>query len=213
MAAIKRKAGAENGDVVLIIADKERITLPVLGALRQNIAKKLDIIPQDKYNLLWIVEFPFFDWDDEQGQFVAMHHPFTAPLEECLPYLESDKANVRATAYDLVLNGIELASGSIRITDPELQKRIFELLGLSDEEAYEKFGFLTDAFKYGAPPHGGIGIGLDRLCMQLLRLETLRDVIAYPKVQNASEPMTECPAVVDNEQLAELGIETVQENK
>ena len=142
-----------------------------------------------------------------------MHHPFTAPLEECLPYLESDKANVRATAYDLVLNGIELASGSIRITDPELQKRIFELLGLSDEEAYEKFGFLTDAFKYGAPPHGGIGIGLDRLCMQLLCLETLRDVIAYPKVQNASEPMTECPAVVDNEQLAELGIETVQENK
>ena len=213
MAAIKKKAGAENGDVVLIIADKERITLPVLGALRQNIAKKLDIIPQDKYNLLWIVEFPFFDWDDELGQFVAMHHPFTAPLEECLPYLESDKANVRATAYDLVLNGIELASGSIRITDPELQKRIFELLGLSDEEAYEKFGFLTDAFKYGAPPHGGIGIGLDRLCMQLLRLETLRDVIAYPKVQNASEPMTECPAVVDNEQLAELGIETVKEEK
>lgn len=211
--AIKAKASAENGDVVLIIADKERVTLPVLGALRQNIAKKLDIIPQDKYNLLWIVEFPFFDWDDELGQFVAMHHPFTAPLEECLPYLESDKANVRATAYDLVLNGIELASGSIRITDPELQKRIFELLGLSDEEAYEKFGFLTDAFKYGAPPHGGIGIGLDRLCMQLMRLDTLRDVIAYPKVQNASEPMTECPAVVDNEQLLELGIETVQENK
>ncbi|MDO4379773.1 MAG: aspartate--tRNA ligase [Clostridia bacterium] len=209
MAAIKKKAGAENGDVVLIVADKERITLPVLGALRQNIAKKLDIIPQDKYNLLWIVEFPFFDWDDELGQFVAMHHPFTAPLEECLPYLESDKANVRATAYDLVLNGIELASGSIRITDPELQKRIFELLGLSDEEAYEKFGFLTDAFKYGAPPHGGIGIGLDRLCMQMLRLDTLRDVVAYPKVQNASEPMTECPALVDNEQLAELGIETI----
>lgn len=209
MAAIKKKAGAENGDVVLIIADKESVTLPVLGALRQNIAKKLDIVPQDKYNLLWIVEFPFFDWDDELGQFVAMHHPFTAPLEECLPYLESDKANVRATAYDLVLNGIELASGSIRITDPKLQKRIFELLGLSDEEAYEKFGFLTDAFKYGAPPHGGIGIGLDRLCMQMLRLDTLRDVVAYPKVQNASEPMTECPALVDNEQLAELGIETI----
>ncbi len=213
MAAIKKKAGAENGDVVLIIADKERVTLPVLGALRQNIAKKLDIVPQDKYNLLWIVEFPFFDWDDELGQFVAMHHPFTAPLEECLPYLESDKANVRATAYDLVLNGIELASGSIRITDPKLQKRIFELLGLSDEEAYEKFGFLTDAFKYGAPPHGGIGIGLDRLCMQMLRLDTLRDVVAYPKVQNASEPMTECPALVDNEQLAELGIETIPAEK
>ena len=206
MAAITAKAGAEAGDVVLIIADKENVTLPVLGALRQTVAKKLDIIPLDKYNLLWIVEFPFFDWDEELGQFVAMHHPFTAPLEECLPYLESDKANVRATAYDLVLNGIELASGSIRITDPVLQKRIFSLLGLSDEEAYQKFGFLTDAFRYGAPPHGGIGLGLDRLCMQMLRLDTLRDVVAYPKVQNASEPMTECPANVDTAQLDELGI-------
>ena len=206
MAAVTAKADAKPGDVVLIIADKERVTLPVLGALRQTVAKKLDIVPQDKYNLLWIVEFPFFDWDEELGQFVAMHHPFTAPLEECLPYLESDKANVRATAYDLVLNGIELASGSIRITDPVLQKRIFSLLGLSDEEAYQKFGFLTDAFKYGAPPHGGIGLGLDRLCMQMLRLDTLRDVVAYPKVQNASEPMTECPANVDTAQLDELGI-------
>ena len=206
MAAVTAKADAKPGDVVLIIADKERVTLPVLGALRQSVAKKLDIVPQDKYNLLWIVEFPFFDWDEELGQFVAMHHPFTAPLEECLPYLESDKANVRATAYDLVLNGIELASGSIRITDPVLQKRIFSLLGLSDEEAYQKFGFLTDAFKYGAPPHGGIGLGLDRLCMQMLRLDTLRDVVAYPKVQNASEPMTECPANVDTAQLDELGI-------
>ena len=206
MAAIAVKADAKPGDVVLIIADKESVTLPVLGALRQNVAKKLDIIPKDQYNLLWIVEFPFFDWDEELGQFVAMHHPFTAPLEECLPYLETDKANVRATAYDLVLNGIELASGSIRITDPVLQKRIFSLLGLSDEEAYQKFGFLTDAFRFGAPPHGGIGLGLDRLCMQMLKLDTLRDVVAYPKVQNASEPMTECPAQVDTAQLNELGI-------
>jgi aspartyl-tRNA synthetase len=206
MAAIAAKADAKPGDVVLIVADKESVTLPVLGALRQNVAKKLDIIPKDKYNLLWIVEFPFFDWDEELGQFVAMHHPFTAPLEECLPYLETDKANVRATAYDLVLNGIELASGSIRITDPVLQKRIFSLLGLSDEEAYQKFGFLTDAFRFGAPPHGGIGLGLDRLCMQMLKLDTLRDVVAYPKVQNASEPMTECPAQVDTAQLNELGI-------
>ena len=206
MAAIAQKANAEPGDVVLIIADKESVTLPVLGALRQNVAKKLDIVPKDQYNLLWIVEFPFFDWDEELGQFVAMHHPFTAPLEECLPYLETDKANVRATAYDLVLNGVELASGSIRITDPVLQKRIFSLLGLSDEEAYQKFGFLTDAFRFGAPPHGGIGLGLDRLCMQMLKLDTLRDVVAYPKVQNASEPMTECPAQVDTAQLNELGI-------
>ena len=170
------------------------------------IAKRLDIIPKDKYNLLWIVEFPFFDWDEELGQFVAMHHPFTAPLDECLPYLESDKANVRAKAYDLVLNGIELCSGSIRITNPELQSRIFSLLGLSQEEAQQKFGYLLDAFKYGAPPHGGFGIGLDRLCMQMLRCETLRDVIAYPKVQNASEPMTDCPSPVSDEQLRELGI-------
>ena len=212
MTALLAKADAKPGDVVLIIADKEAVTLPVLGALRQNVAKKLDIIPKDKYNLLWIVEFPFFDWDEELGQFVAMHHPFTAPLEECLPYLESDKANVRASSYDLVLNGIELASGSIRITDPALQKRIFSLLGLSDEEAYEKFGYLTDAFRFGAPPHGGIGLGLDRLCMQMLKLDNLRDVVAYPKVQNASEPMTDCPSFVDASQLKELGIE-VSENE
>ncbi len=208
MKAITAKCGAENGDVILIVADKANTTLSVLGALRQAVAKKLDIIDKDKYNLLWVVEFPFFDWDEEAGQYVAMHHPFTAPLEECLDYLETDKANVRAHAYELVLNGIELASGSIRITNPDLQKRIFSLLGLSDEEAHEKFGFLTDAFKYGAPPHGGIGLGLDRLVMQMLKLETLRDCIAYPKVQNASEPMTECPALVDEEQLTMLGIIT-----
>ncbi len=213
MKAICDKCGAENGDVILIVADKTSTTLSVLGALRQVVAKKLDIIDTDKYNLLWVVEFPFFDWDEELGQYVAMHHPFTAPLEECLGYLETDKANVRANAYDLVLNGIELASGSIRITNPDLQKRIFSLLGLSDEEAHEKFGFLTDAFKYGAPPHGGIGLGLDRLVMQMLKLETLRDCIAYPKVQNASEPMTECPAIVDEEQLTMLGIAHIKEEK
>ena len=209
MNAIKEKCGAENGDVILIVADKKDLTLSVLGSLRQIVAKKLDIIPEDKYNLLWVVEFPFFDWDEEAGQFVAMHHPFTSPLDECLEYLETDKAQVRANAYDLVLNGIELASGSIRITNPDLQKRIFNLLGLTDEEAHEKFGFLTDAFKYGAPPHGGIGLGLDRLVMQMLKLETLRDCIAFPKVQNASEPMTECPAKVDLDQLTMLGIECI----
>ncbi len=206
MKAIMAKCGAENGDVILIVADKTSTTLSVLGSLRQTVAKKLDIIPADKYNLLWVVEFPFFDWDEDAGQFVAMHHPFTSPLDECFDYLETDKAKVRANAYDLVLNGIELASGSIRITDPDLQKRIFTLLGLSDEEAQEKFGYLTNAFKYGAPPHGGIGLGLDRLVMQMLRLETLRDVVAFPKVQNASEPMTDCPAFVDKEQLDVLGI-------
>ncbi len=212
MAALLEKAGAETGDVVLIVADtKKNHVLTTLGALRQEVAKKLNIIPADKFNLLWITEFPFFEYDEDAGQFVAMHHPFTAPMDECLEYLETDKAAVRAKAYDLVLNGIELSSGSIRITDPVLQKRMFSLLGLSDEEAYEKFGFLTDAFKFGPPPHGGMGIGLDRLCMQMLGCDSLRDVVAFPKLQNASEPMTECPAPVDEAQLKELGIRVVNE--
>ena len=163
-ASIVERGGAEQGDLILIIGDtNNKHVLTILGALRQTMAKKLDLIPEGLYNLLWIVEMPFFEFDEELGEWVAMHHPFTAPMDECLEYLESDKANVRAQSYDLVLNGIELSSGSIRITDPELQARIFDLLGMSDEEAYEKFGFLLDAFKFGPPPHGGMGIGLDRL--------------------------------------------------
>ena len=211
MAAILKKAGAEKGDVVLIVADRKKsLVLSVLGALRCEVAKKLDII-KPGYNFLWITEFPFFDWDEDAQQFVAMHHPFTSPLDECLPYLETDKAAVRAKAYDLVLNGIELSSGSIRITNSELQDRIFALLGLSKEEANEKFGFLLGAFKYGAPPHGGMGIGLDRLVMQMVGAESLRDVIAYPKLKDATEPMTDCPSPVDKEQLDVLGIEIKQQ--
>ena len=207
MSAIIKKAGAEKGDVVFIVADRKKsLVLSVLGALRCEAAKKLDVI-KDGYNFLWITEFPFFDWDEDAEQFVAMHHPFTAPMDECLPYLETDKASVRAKAYDLVLNGIELSSGSIRITNPELQDRMFRLLGLSEEEANEKFGFLLGAFKYGAPPHGGMGIGLDRLVMQMIGAESLRDVIAYPKLKDATEPMTDCPSEVDREQLEVLGIE------
>ncbi len=214
MQAILEKADAKAGDVVLIIADrKNSLVLSTLGLLRGEVARKLDIIPKDKYNFLWITEFPFFDWDEELGQFVAMHHPFTSPLDECIPYLETDKAKVRAKAYDLVLNGIELSSGSIRITNPELQAQIFSLLGLTDEQAHEKFGYLLDAFRFGAPPHGGMGIGLDRLIMQMLGCDSLRDVIAYPKVQNATEPMTECPAPVDGVQLTDLGISVVPQDK
>ena len=214
MSAILERAGAEKGDDVFIIADaKTNIVLSVLGALRAQAAKRLDIIPAGQYNLLWIVEFPFFEWDEDAGEFVAMHHPFTSPLDECMQYLETDKAAVRAKAYDLVLNGIELSSGSIRITDPALQKRMFSLLGLSEEESYRKFGYLTDAFKYGPPPHGGMGLGLDRLVMQLLGCESLRDVIAYPKLQNASEPMTDCPSAADTAQLGELGIALLAEKK
>ncbi len=211
MAGITEKAELKTGDVLLVIADSNNSkVLSILGALRQAVAKKLDIIPEGQYNLLWITEFPFFEYDEETGEWLAMHHPFTAPMDDCLDYLETDKAKVRAKCYDLVLNGIELSSGSIRITDPVLQSRIFDLLGLSKEEAYEKFGYLLDAFRYGAPPHGGMGIGLDRLCMQMLGCESLRDVVAYPKVQNASEPMTECPAPVDNVQLNDLGIAVIR---
>ncbi len=206
MDTLLKTAGAEAGDVVLIIADTvKKHVLTVLGALRLAVADKLNI-PREGYNPLWITDFPFFEWDEEAGQYAAMHHPFTAPLDDCIPYLDSAPEKVFAKAYDLVLNGVELASGSIRITDPDLQKHMFAALGLSEEEAYEKFGFLTDAFKYGAPPHGGMGIGLDRLVMQMLGAPTLRDVVAYPKVQNMTELMTECPAPADEAQLKELGI-------
>ncbi len=206
MDALLAKAGMKKGDVLLIIADTNTSKiLPQLGALRTLVSDKTGI-EKKGIGLLWITEFPFFEYDEESGEWLAMHHPFTSPLDECLDYLETDKSKVRAKAYDLVLNGIELSSGSIRITNPALQSRIFDLLGLSKEEAYEKFGYLLDAFRFGPPPHGGMGIGLDRLCMQLLGCESLRDVIAYPKVQNASELMTMCPAPVDGKALDELGL-------
>ena len=206
MKAILERAGAKEGDVILIIADTNtNKVLSQLGSLRGEVSAKLGV-EKKGIGLLWITEFPFFEYNDETGNWDAMHHPFTSPLDECLPYLETDKASVRAKAYDLVLNGIELSSGSIRITNPELQNRMFNLLGFTNEEAYEKFGFLLDAFKYGAPPHGGMGIGLDRLCMQMLGCDSLRDVIAFPKVQNASELMTMCPSPVDEKAIDDLGI-------
>ena len=210
--AILKALGCEKGDVALIVADKNKVVLPVLGALRLKLAKQLDIIP-DGWNFLWITEFPFFEYDEESGEWLAMHHPFTMPMDECLEYLESDKEKVRAKAYDLVLNGVELSSGSIRITDYELQQRMFELLGLTKEEIDAKFGFLVDAYRYGAPPHGGAGIGLDRLSMLMCGCDSLRDVTAFPKVQNASEPMSEAPSVVSQEQLEELGIAIVKTDK
>ncbi len=206
MTALLTAAGAEKGDVVLIVADTvTKHVLTTLGALRLELANRLDI-PREGFNLLWITEFPFFEWDEESESWLAMHHPFTSPLDECIAYLDTEPGKVYAKAYDLVLNGVELASGSIRITDPELQNHMFRALGLSQEEAQQKFGFLLDAFRYGAPPHGGMGIGLDRLVMQMIGAPTLRDVIAYPKVQNMTEPMTDCPSAVDNQQLLDLGI-------
>ena len=198
--------GAKEGDLVLIAADKDKIALPVLGALRLIIAKRLDMIPADKFNFLVITEMPFFEYDDESGKWLAMHHPFTMPMEECLANIDSDPASVRAQAFDFVVNGIELSSGSMRITDYELQQKMFEALGLTDEEIAAKFGFLVDAYRYAAPPHGGMGFGLDRISMILCGADSLRDVVAFPKVQNASELMSACPSVVDAEQLEELGI-------
>ena len=195
----------KQGDVALIVADKNKVTLPVLGALRLHVARKLDIIP-DTYNFLWITEFPFFEWDEESNSWLAMHHPFTMPMNECLQYLDTAPEKVFAKAYDLVLNGIELSSGSMRITDYELQQKMFRALGLTEEEIQAKFGFLVEAYKYGAPPHGGLGIGLDRLSMLMCGCDSLKDVTAFPKVQNASELMSECPSQVDKESLDILGI-------
>lgn len=206
MAQILDRTNAEKGDVVFIVADKKSVALSVLGALRLTVAKRLDIIPKNKYNFLWITEFPFFEYNEETGKWDAMHHPFTAPLDECIPYLETAPEKVYANAYDLVLNGTELSSGSIRITDPELQAQMFRALGLSDEAAEQKFGFLTGAFRYGAPPHGGMGIGLDRLCMIMTGSDSLRDVIAFPKVATSAELMSGAPGPVDDIQLNDLAI-------
>ncbi len=210
LAAIYEKLGAEKGDVILIVADKNSVVLPTLGALRLTVAKRLGIIP-DEFKFLWIVDFPFFEKDEETGEWVAMHHPFTMPKEECLQYLDTDKSKVVAKAFDLTLNGVELSSGSMRITDPELQQKMFRALKLTDEEIEAKFGFLVEAYKYGAPPHGGMGYGLDRIVMLLCGAENLRDVTAFPKVQNASELMSACPSAVDQESLDVLGIQLKSE--
>lgn len=207
--SILSNINAEKGDVVFIVADKNSTTLSTLGALRLEVAKRLDIIPKNVFKFLWIVDFPFFEFDEDTNEWVAMHHPFTMPKEECLQYLDTDPGKVIAKAYDLTLNGTELSSGSIRITNPELQEKMFKALKLTDEEIEAKFGFLVEAYKYGGPPHGGMGIGLDRIAMILCGAESLRDVTAFPKVQNASELMSNAPSAVDKESLDVLGIKLV----
>ena len=203
--AIIERCGAEKGDVVFIVADKNSTTLSTLGSLRCKVAKQLDIIGEG-FNFLWVTEFPFFEYDEDSKTYVAMHHPFTMPQDDCIQYLESAPEKVTAKAYDLVLNGTELSSGSIRINDYELQQKMFKALGLSEEEIAAKFGFLVEAYKYGAAPHGGMGIGLDRIAMIMCGADSLRDVVAFPKVQNASELMSNSPDVVDEAQLRELSI-------
>ncbi len=204
--ALLHKLNVQKGDCVFIVSDKTSLALSIMGALRLTVAKELNIIPENKWNFLWITEMPFFEYDEESGEWLAMHHPFTMPLDECIEYLDTDKANVRAKAFDLVLNGIELSSGSMRITNPELQNKMFSLLGMEKEEIDAKFGFLVESYKYASPPHGGMGIGLDRLAMLICGADSLRDVTAFPKVQNASELMSGAPSYIDSIQLTELGI-------
>ncbi|MCL2588891.1 MAG: aspartate--tRNA ligase [Oscillospiraceae bacterium] len=207
MAEICKVSGAETGDVILLIADGSNAAVTSqLGLLRVETAKRLGLTASDRMEPFWVVDFPYFAQNEETGEYEPMHHAFTAPADESLDTLETDRGGALAKAYDLVLNGIELASGSIRITDAELQERIFRILGLSPEESQKKFGFLLEAFRYGAPPHGGMALGLDRLVMLLTGAESLRDVIAFPKLKDASEAMTDCPDGVDPGHLEELGL-------
>ncbi len=200
---VKAMAG-EPGDLLLFAADRLKTVWAVLGALRCEVARQLELVESDKFNFLWVTEFPQFEWSDEEERFVAMHHPFTMPMEEDLERLESDPGSVRAKAYDIVLNGVELGGGSVRIFQSDVQERMFRALGFTDEKAHEQFGFLLDAFKYGVPPHAGLAIGLDRFVMLLVKAESIREVIAFPKVKDASCLMSEAPNVVDEKQLEEL---------
>jgi len=214
MAKLLSAAGAEVGDLVLIVADVDSVVLQSLGALRLELAKELGILEGNKeFNFVWITEFPMFEYDEEEKRFVALHHPFTAPMDEDLELLETDPGRARAKAYDIVLNGEELGGGSIRIHDTNLQQRIFNLLGFTDESAWERFGFLLEAFKYGPPPHGGLAYGLDRMVMFLAGTDNIKDVITFPKNQNAYCPMSEAPNVVDKKQLIDLGIEVSKVEK
>ena len=203
----------EPGDLLLFAADKKSLVWNVLGALRLELAKQLDLLKKDEYKFLWITEFPLLEYSEEEDRFVAMHHPFTMPMEEDLPYLESDPGRVRAKAYDITLNGNEIGGGSIRIYQSDVQERMFEALGFTKESAHERFGFLLDAFQYGVPPHGGLAYGLDRLVMLMAQVDSIRDVIAFPKVKDASCLMTQAPGLVDDKQLEELSIAVVSQEE
>lgn len=206
--SVREKLGSENGDLLFIVAsDDNQVVFDSLGALRCELAKRLNLIDSSVYNLLWVTDFPLFEYDKDEARYVAKHHPFTHPRIEDIEKLETDPGSVRAIAYDIVLNGNEIGGGSIRISNPELQQKMFKALGFSEQEAQNRFGFLIDAFKYGAPPHGGLALGLDRLVMLLLNCESIRDVIAFPKVASSAELMTSSPGEVDKKQLDELGIE------
>ena len=200
----------EGGALILIAAGKNKVVWDSLGALRVHMARQMEMIDESRFEFLWVVDFPQFEWSDEEGRFMAMHHPFTMPYEEDIQYLKSDPARVRAKAYDIVLNGCELGGGSIRISRADVQEKMFEALGFTPEQAHERFGFLLNAFKYGVPPHGGLAYGLDRMVMLMTGGDSIRDCIAFPKVKDASDLMSQAPSPVDATQLAELGIDVVQ---
>lgn len=208
--SLLERTDAKPGDLICFVADSNQVVYDALGALRVEIARRLDILDKNEFKLLWVTEFPLLEYDDEEKRWVAKHHPFTSPMDEDLEYLESDPGRVRAKAYDIVLNGTELGGGSIRIHMQELQSRMFKLLGLTEDEAWAKFGYLLDAFRFGVPPHGGMAYGLDRMIMLMAGKSSIRDVIAFPKVQNASDLMTNAPDVVDQKQLDELHINISQ---
>lgn len=204
---------AKKGDLILIAADRNKIVWNVLGQLRLILGEEMGLIDHDKFNFLWIVDFPLFEWSDEENRYVSTHHPFTMPYEEDIEYMESDMSRVRAKAYDIVLNGVELGGGSIRIHQDDIQEKMFKSLGFTKEEAYDRFGFLLNAFKYGVPPHAGLAFGLDRMLMLILKRSSIRDVIAFPKVKDASCLLTNAPDLVDDKQLMELGIEKAKEEE
>lgn len=206
IAAIKERMDVTDNDLILVVADKPSVVYAALGALRQEVAKRLELVNKDEFRFVWVTEFPLLEYDEEAGRYVAMHHPFTMPMDEDIALMETQPGKVRAKAYDLCLNGYELGGGSIRIYQQDVQEKMFNLLGFTQEEAYERFGFLLNAFKYGVPPHGGLAFGLDRLVMLMAKRDNIRDVIAFPKVKDASCLMTEAPNVVDQKQLDELAL-------
>lgn len=213
MTALVNAMGGENGDLLLFAADCNKVVWDVLGNLRLEIARQLELLDKNEYKFLWVTEFPLLEWNEEAGRYTAMHHPFTMPMEEDLHLIDTDPGKVRAKAYDIVLNGTELGGGSVRIFNQEIQNKMFEVLGFTKEQAQEQFGFLLNAFKYGVPPHAGLAYGLDRLIMLMAKQDSIRDVIAFPKVKDASDLMTEAPAGVDQKQLDELGLAIVVEEE
>ena len=210
MEALIKAMDGQAGDLLLFAADRNKIVWNVLGALRLELAEQMGLLDKNEYRFVWITEFPLLEWSDEENRFTAMHHPFTMPMDEDLPLLDTDPGAVRAKAYDIVLNGTEIGGGSVRIHQNDVQEKMFEMLGFTKEQAHERFGFLLDAFKYGVPPHAGLAYGLDRLVMLMAKEDSIRDVIAFPKVKDASDLMSEAPGSVDEKQLEELGIAIVK---